>query len=163
MSHKKRGLKAKTDRSTNRPTNHLCVSINNTLTLTTGHFTLRIEAAWISEMLVSYHITTWHHKSEDLNLKHHCCKSLKTDYIHFSYYDTCKSYSVPSNSLLLYLSSITSHGNSWCGGGYRHSSQQVQWCGFRCWRYRYRHLISSCSQYIFFFSWLPNTITHLSV
>jgi len=33
------------------------------------HFTLQIEAAQIS---------TWHHNPADLNLKHHCCESLKT-------------------------------------------------------------------------------------
>jgi len=34
-------------------------------------FTLKTEAAWTSETLVSYH-------SEDLNLKHHCSESLNT-------------------------------------------------------------------------------------
>jgi len=36
------------------------------------HFTLKMEAAWSFELLVSY-ITTWHYKTEDdnLNLYHH--------------------------------------------------------------------------------------------
>jgi hypothetical protein len=32
------------------------------------HFTLKMEAAWSSETLVSYHINTWRHKLEDLVL-----------------------------------------------------------------------------------------------
>jgi len=35
-------------------------------------FTLKMEAAWISEMLVPYHNTA------DLDMKHHYCESLKT-------------------------------------------------------------------------------------
>jgi hypothetical protein len=30
--------------------------------------TLKMEVAWSSETLVSYHITVWHHNSEDLYL-----------------------------------------------------------------------------------------------
>jgi hypothetical protein len=41
------------------------------------HFTLKKEAAWNSESLVSYHSTTRHRNVEDLDLKHHRFKSLK--------------------------------------------------------------------------------------
>jgi hypothetical protein len=30
---------------------------------------LKMEAAWTSEMFVSYHNTTWRHKPEDLDMK----------------------------------------------------------------------------------------------
>jgi hypothetical protein len=40
-------------------------------------FTLKMEAAWTSEALVS-HNTTRCHKPEDLDLKHDCHESLRT-------------------------------------------------------------------------------------
>jgi len=35
-----------------------------------------MEAARSSEVLVSYHITTWHHVPEDHDLNSHCCENL---------------------------------------------------------------------------------------
>jgi hypothetical protein len=43
----------------------------------TRHFILKMVEAWTSEMLVTYYNTAWHHKPEDLDLKHHRHESLK--------------------------------------------------------------------------------------
>jgi len=48
------------------------------LDFTSLHFTLKMEVAWTSEMMISYHSTTQRHNSEDLDLKYHRRESLKS-------------------------------------------------------------------------------------
>jgi len=46
------------------------------------HFTLKIDAAWTSETVVSYHNTIRRHNPEDLDLKHHRHENLKARIMH---------------------------------------------------------------------------------
>jgi hypothetical protein len=39
-----------------------------------------MEAAWTSDKLVYYYVTTWCHKKEDLDWKHYCRESFKSSF-----------------------------------------------------------------------------------
>jgi hypothetical protein len=52
----------------NKPINILA---NFTILFCLSSIRVKMEVAWTSEMLASYHITTRRHKPEDLDLKHH--------------------------------------------------------------------------------------------
>jgi hypothetical protein len=57
---------------------HPSKRINSTYENNMCHFTLKMEAAQISEMLVSYHSTTQCHNPEELDMNLHCCENLKS-------------------------------------------------------------------------------------
>jgi len=44
---------------------------------------LKMEAAWFSEMLVSYHINAWHQNSNDTDLNIYCHENLKSHIMGF--------------------------------------------------------------------------------
>jgi hypothetical protein len=47
---------------------YICATFPSTI-----RFTLKMEAAWASETLVSYHIITWHENPEHRDLHHEVC------------------------------------------------------------------------------------------
>jgi len=49
----------------------------------TNHFTMKMDAAWTSKAMASFHKNTLHHNPEKFHLKHHCRENLKTRFYTF--------------------------------------------------------------------------------